>query len=144
MKARILFWQVMCVTSFTISQAHSQATSNNVAVVNRIYEALENNNTPTLIAQWVPDMKWYKSTNTFNSNEPYDSYNEILNEICDFFQNQWENLTFSKMNIQEIEQDVVLVTGTITGRKNKETKVTSSEIHHLWWLKDGKVVKFLE
>ena len=144
MKSRILCWQILCVAICTICQAQAQTNSDNEKIITRIYEALENNNIPSIIAQWVPDMKWYKSDNTFNENEPYRSDNEILNEICDVLQSHWENITFSNMEIQEIDQNVVLATGTITGRKNKELEVVSSDIHHLWWLKDGKVIKFLE
>lgn len=125
-------------------QVQAQVANPNVVIVNGIYEAIENNNAPTLIANWVPDMKWYQSTNNFNKNEPYASDGKVLKEIYMLLENEWENIIFKNINIQEIEENVVLVTGTLTGRKAKESETIASEFHHLWWLKDGKVVKFLE
>lgn len=67
-----------------------------------------------------------------------------LNEICVLWENEWENLTFKDLNIQQIEENVVLVTGILTSRKAKEIEVVSLEFQHLWWLKDGKIIKFLD
>lgn len=135
---------VVWILVSSVYPTQAQTDKKNVALVNGIYDAIENNNTPSLIANWVPDMKWYQSTNHFNDNEPYASDNKVLNDIYALLENEWENIIFKNMNIQEIEENVVLVTGTLTGRKAKESAIISSEFHHLWWIKDGKVIKFLE
>jgi ketosteroid isomerase-like protein len=136
----LIVWVVVCF----VYQTQAQVTKENVVIINGIYDAIENKDTPTLIANWVPDMKWYQSTNHFNETEPYASDNKVLNDAYALMENEWENVIFKNMNIQEIEENVVLVTGTLTGRKSKESAIISSEFHHLWWLKDGKVIKFLE
>lgn len=144
MKSRKIPWYVVWVAVGIMFQTHAQTREKNVVIINGIYDAIENDNAPSLIANWVPDMKWYQSSNNFNENEPYASDNEVLNEIYVLLENEWENIIFKNMNIREIEENVVLVTGTLTGRKAKETKIVLSEFRHLWWLNDGKVVKFLE
>ncbi len=143
MQSQKIDWLVCIVVCFVL-QTQAQVATHNVVTINGIYDAIENNNVPSLIANWVPDMKWYQSANNFNETEPYATDNKVLKEIYILLENEWENIIFKNINYQEIEENVVLVTGTLQGRKAKETETISSEFHHLWWLKDGKVIKFLE
>lgn len=144
MKSRKIPWYVVWILVCISFQTQAQTRKSNVVIINNIYEAIENDNAPSLIANWVPDMKWYKSSNNFNENQSYTADNEILNDVYALLENEWEHIIFKNMNIQPIEENVVLVTGILTGRKAKEIEVVSSEFQHLWWLKEGKVVKFLE
>lgn len=144
MKSQKIPWHAVWISVCIFFQTQAQTRESNVVIINGVYDALQNNNAPSLIANWVPDMKWYKSSNNFNENEPYSSDNHFINKIYVLLENEWEHIIFKNMNVQEIEMNVVLVTGTLTGRKAKENEVVSLEFQHLWWLKDGKVVKFLE
>ena len=117
MKSQKILWQVVCLVVCIIFQTQAQTKETNVVVINGIYEAIENNNTPSIIASWVPDMKWYQSSNNFNEKEPYVSSNEVLKEMYVLLENEWQHIIFKNMNIQEIEGNVVLVTGIINGRK---------------------------
>ncbi len=143
MQSQKINWLISIVVC-VVFQTHAQEAKHNVVIINRIYSAIENNDSPSLIANWSPDMKWYQSTDNFNETERYASDSKVLKEIYTLLENEWQNIIFKNINIQEIEENVVLVTGILQGRKSKETKTISSEFHHLWWLKDGKVVKFLE
>lgn len=136
----LILWIVVCFTNHT----QAQVTKENAVIINSIYDAIEHKNTPSVIANWVPDMKWYQSINHFNETEPYASDNKVLNDIYLLLENEWENISFKNMNVQETEEHVILVTGTLTGRKSKETKTISTVFHHQWWMKDGKVIKFLQ
>lgn len=131
------------VILFLTFKLYSQSSMENTEVIRTIYDAIENNNSPSIVATLSKDMNWY-STNKSGDQESNTQENKLTPDIISQLQNEWYHFSFNNLNFEEIEKNVVLVTGEISGRQFGECVIVNSEFHHLWWLNDGKVIKFLE
>ena len=142
MKALQLYF-VLCVTLMMTMHSISAQTNTNEIVIKKIYEAIQNNDAPNLITELMPDLKFYDSDNSFVE---YDQYmnNTSRDSELELFNYNWINLKFQDLIIQNIEKDIVLATGTISGISIERDKTKTQKFYHLWWLKNGRVTKFLQ
>src|SRR5690606_30363539 len=127
---------VLCVTLMMTMHSISAQTNTNEIVIKKIYEAIQNNDAPNLITELMPDLKFYDSDNSFVE---YDQYmnNTSRDSELELFNYNWINLKFQDLIIQNIEKDIVLATGTISGISIERDKTKTQKFYHLWWLKNG-------
>ena len=130
------FVQIICMMLFVIS-IQAQNNKNHI-VVKQLYDAFESNVFTKKLEELAPKIQWYnpKASNT------YENRYEIT--IMDIIQNEWQQVEFDHLNFIEIDENNVLVKGTITGRRAKECEVVTTQFQHIWSLKDGKIIKFIE
>ncbi len=113
--------------------------NNNEIIVKQIYDVLQNKNaTSNEISAITNEINWNEVESTKRVNNKYSiSFNGIM-------KNEWESILFKNLKFQIPEDDKVLVTGTVNGRKSTECEFISTQFKHYWSLKDGKIVHFLE
>jgi uncharacterized DUF497 family protein len=112
---------------------------NNEIVVKQVYEVLQNNKaTSNEISAIVNGINWdeVKSEKRIK-----DRYNISLSAIME---NEWESILFKNLKFQIPQENKVMVSGTVNGRKLTECEFISTQFKHYWSLKDGKIVHFLE
>lgn len=128
--------QIICMMLFVIN---IQAQDNkNQIIVKQLYETFESNVSAKQLEELAPKIQWYNS----KASEPIESRYEIT--IIDIIQNEWQQVEFDHLDFIEIDESNVLVKGTITGRRAKECEVITTQFQHIWSLKDGKIIKFIE
>lgn len=113
--------------------------NNNQEIIKNIYDVVQNHSkTSNDLAALTPGIKWDE---VINPKEMNDRDNITFPAVM---QNQWGHVLFNKIIFQEVEQDKVLVTGTVNGRQPSECEFVSTRFKHYWTIKDGQVIKFLE
>jgi hypothetical protein len=116
-----------------------QAQSNkNQATVKQLYDAFESNVSVKQLKELAPKIQWYNP----KASEAIESRYEIT--IIDIIQNEWQQVEFDHLDFIEIDENNVMVKGTITGRRAKECEVVTTQFQHIWSLKEGKIIKFIE
>lgn len=130
------FIQIICMMLFVIS-IQAQGNKNQI-IVKQLYETFENNVSAKQLEELAPKIQWYNP----KVSEAIESRYEIT--IIDIIQNEWQQVEFDHLDFVEIDKNNVLVKGTITGRRAKECEVITTQFQHIWSLKDGKIIKFIE
>lgn len=74
-----------------------------------------------------------------NNDNVGDRYSITLYAIV---QNEWVQVVFDKIQLQEVEKDNIEVTGKVTGRQPTECEIVSTKFKHVWTVKDGQIIKF--
>jgi membrane-bound lytic murein transglycosylase MltF len=111
----------------------------NLEVVKNLYDALQKNSiTSNDIAAMTPTLKSEEVKSTKEVNERYTI---TLSAIV---KNEWRGVSFKNLEYREIEQNKVLVTGTVSGRQPSECEGITTTFQHLWTLKDGEIIHFNE
>lgn len=129
----------LIVTVLSTSNNLQGQTNNNQEIIENIYDVLQNGNkTSNDLAGLTPGIKWDKIIN------PKEDNGRANISFPSVMQNEWGRVLFAKLIFQEVEQDKVLVTGTVKGRQSTECEFVLTHFKHYWTIKDGQVIKFLE
>lgn len=133
----------LALTLLLASSAAFGQSDTNESIVKKIYDAIQNNDAPKLIADLTPDLKWYNSNRSFDDKDKFAN-RQSLEDILSLLNNEWIDLKLHDLTIEKIEENIVLATGTVSGRSTEQDTVITKEFHHLWWFKNGKIIKFLQ
>ncbi|NEV92754.1 hypothetical protein G3567_01170 [Psychroflexus sp. YR1-1] len=76
-----------------------------------------------------------------NNENDNDRYTISLYAIV---QNEWVEVVFDKIQLQEVKKDNIEVTGKVTGRQPTECEIVSTKFKHVWTVKDGQIIKFYD
>tara|TARA_R110000850_G_scaffold147130_1_gene269300 strand:- start:12206 stop:12598 length:393 start_codon:yes stop_codon:yes gene_type:complete len=113
--------------------------SKNIDTVQNIYDAFQKSNaTSKDIKSLTPSLNWEEVKSTKEVNE---RYNITLSAIL---KNEWRGVTFQNIEVREIEENKVLVTGTVSGRQPTECEGITTAFQHLWTFKDGRIIHVTE
>ncbi len=130
------FVQIICMMLFVIS-IQAQNNKNHI-VVKQLYDAFESNASTKQLEELAPKIQWYNQ----KASETIESRYEIT--LINIIQNEWQQVEFDHLDFIEIDENNVMVKGTITGRRAEECEVVTTQFQHIWSLKDGKIIKFIE
>ncbi|MDT0686009.1 hypothetical protein [Autumnicola psychrophila] len=136
MKSLLLY----CIPLFTIlvssNYLRGQDKSDQV-IVKQVYEVLQNKNvTSNEIAALTNHKNWDEIEDTKSTNHSI-SLRAII-------KNEWQSILFKNLSFQLSDNNKIIVTGIVNGRKSTECEYVSTRFKHYWSLKDGKVIGFLE
>tara|TARA_R110002072_G_scaffold43558_1_gene122170 strand:- start:14566 stop:14958 length:393 start_codon:yes stop_codon:yes gene_type:complete len=127
----ILAWMV-------IPSMQGQKAKNSDAVQN-IYDALQNNNTTSKdIKAWTPNLNWEEVKSTKDVNE------RSTITLSAIVKNEWRGISFKNLEYREMDENKVLVTGTVSGRQPTECEGITTTFNHLWTFKDGQIIHLTE
>lgn len=136
MKTLNLYLISIFAVLFTSVYSQVQHTTNQT-IVKQLYEVLENKNTTSKeIAAFTSNIDWNKI-----KSEKGTKYNIRLNAII---KNEWQSILFKNLNFQLPDNNKVLVTGIVKGRKASECEYIFTRFKHSWSLKDGEIISFSE
>ncbi|MEZ4856404.1 MAG: nuclear transport factor 2 family protein [Gelidibacter sp.] len=114
---------------------------NDSQIIRNIYKAYNNNDTQAIFEVISPDMEWHQQTKPIKIEN--SQKRTILSAFFKDIDSAWELVSVEDLNVMELEKNKVLATGTLKGRYSKNEAVTTQDFKHIWWLKNGKVIKFL-
>jgi len=136
MKTLHLYFILIITVLFTSNYLQAQENIDQ-NMVKQLYEVLQNKNaTSSEIAILTNSINWDEIESVKKTN-----YNISLSAIL---KNEWESILFKNLNFQLSDENEVLVTGIVNGRKATECEYISTRFEHYWSLKDGKIIGFLE
>ena len=108
-------------------------------IVKQFYDILQNKNaTNTDIANLAPEIEWNAMSTLSGPNNKHHI------TVISIIKNEWGNIIFKDLKFQNSEENVVLVTGTVKGRKPSECDYISYRFKHYWSLNNGRLINFLE
>ncbi len=111
----------------------------NIDAVQNIYDALQKSNaTSKDIKAWTPILNWEEVKSTKDVNERYTI------TLSAIMKNEWRGVSFKNLEYREIEDNKVLVTGTVSGRQPTECEGVTTTFQHLWTFKDGQIIHLNE
>ena len=138
MKTSNITWVLFVSLLFTYILQGQQAKDDHL-IVQQFYDILQNKNaTNTDIANLAPEIEW----DTISAPRATNSEHHIT--VISIIKNEWGNITFKDLKFQNSEENMVLVTGIVKGRKPSECDYISYNFQHSWSLDNGRLVNFLE
>lgn len=121
-----------------LPSVQGQKAKNSDAVQN-IYAALQKSNaTSKDIKAWAPNLNWEEVKSTKDVNERYTI------KLSAIVKNEWRGVSFKNLEYREIEENKVLVTGTVSGRQPTECEGVTTIFQHLWTFKGGQIINLIE
>lgn len=128
----------LLILSIVFSSYALQAQMNNDReTVAQVYDLLQTREAgPAEVALLTPKINWAEVKSLKKLNKRYNiSFSSIM-------QNNWQSLEFRDLDLQEIEKNRILATGTVIGRQPTECGISSTDFRHSWSLKNGEIVGF--
>jgi len=143
---------LFCITSLTIfaqdphNDENSGLKSNseqNLNTTKTLYNGFAKGDIPSVLGTMDEKIVWNEAENfPYADRNPYIGKEAILNGVFARIGGEWENFTISDMQFYPMENNMILVTGYYNGKCKKTGKTIKAQMAHLWWLKNGKFVKF--
>jgi len=122
-----------------IAMPSMQGQKANQEIVKHIYDALQNSSTASKeIKALTSTLNWEEIKSTKDVNERYTI---TLSAIV---KNEWRGVSFKNLEYRKIEENKVLVTGTVSGRQPTECEGVTTTFQHLWTFKDGQIIQLTE
>lgn len=117
--------------------------ADNLSLAKSLYDAFAKADIPTVLAGMDDNIVWNEAENfPYADKNPYVGKDAVLNGVFARLGNDWENFTLTEKQFYPIQNDMVLVTGYYTAKHKQTGKAIKAQFAHVWWLKDGKLVRF--
>ncbi|HQX54694.1 MAG TPA: nuclear transport factor 2 family protein [Pyrinomonadaceae bacterium] len=114
----------------------------NGVVISGVYEAFGTGNIPAVLGAFDENIAWTEAEG-FMYGGTYVGPNAVLENVFMRLGTEWEG--FSAVPHQIIDGgDSVVGLGTYSGKYLKTGKSMSVPFAHVWTLRDGKIVKFVQ
>jgi ketosteroid isomerase-like protein len=118
-------------------------TGDNISLAKSLYDAFAKADIPTVLAGMDNAIVWNEAENfPYADKNPYVGKDAVLNGVFARIGSDWENFTLTEKQFYPVQNDMILVTGYYTGKHKQTGKTIKAQFAHVWWLKDGKLVKF--
>ncbi len=120
----------------------SKATDN-IALAKSLYEAFAKADIPTVLAGMDANIVWNEAENfPYADKNPYIGKDAVLNGVFARIGADWDNFSLTEKQFFPVQNDMILVTGYYTGKHKQSGKDIKAQFAHVWWVKDGKMIKF--
>lgn len=121
----------------------SMTKTNNVAVVQGMYDSFAKGDVPAVLASLDEEVVWNEAENfPYADGNPYIGHDAVVNGVFARLGSEWEYWNLVDMNLFETNGNMVLATGRYQAKNKKSGKKINAQFAHLWTLKDGKAVSF--
>ncbi|MEJ0101344.1 MAG: nuclear transport factor 2 family protein [Bacteroidota bacterium] len=115
----------------------------NISLAKNLYDAFGRGDIPTAFTAMDSNIIWNEAENyPYADKNPYIGKDAIPNDVFARIGGDWDNFTLSDKQFYAVQNDMILVTGFYTGKHKLTGKVIKAQFAHVWWLKEGKLVKF--
>ncbi len=116
---------------------------NNTEIVKGIYEAFANGNVPGVLAEMDPLINWTEAEG-FPYGGTYIGPDAVLENVFMKFATEWEGFSAVPGQFVDDGENTVVALGTYSGKYLKTGKSCSVPFAHVWTLRDGKTVRFVQ
>ena len=117
--------------------------SENVAVVDGLYQAFAKGDVPAVLAVMDADIVWNEAEGfPYADRNPYIGPDAVLNGVFARIGAEWEYWNLADIQLHDMANDMVLATLRYKAKHKTTGKVIDSQTAHLWTLKEGKIVAF--
>ncbi len=114
----------------------------NVAVIESMYQAFADGNVAGVLGPMHPEIEWNEAENfPYADKNPYVGPDGIATGVFARIADEWADFSAKPEAIHGCG-DVVLAMGRYTGTYIPTVESIDAQFAHVWWLRDGKVVRF--
>lgn len=119
------------------------ASSDNVAVVDGLYQAFAKGDVPAVLAVMDANIVWNEAENfPYADRNPYIGPDAVLNGVFARIGEEWEYWNLTDIQLHDMSNNMVLATLRYKAKHKKTGKVIDSQTAHLWTLKDSMITAF--
>src|SRR5688572_28169788 len=116
--------------------------ANNSEVVRSIYDSFAHGDVPKVLEALAPDVRWTEAEG-FPHGGTYSGPDEVLKNVLMTLGTEWDG--FSAVPQEFVAQgDKVVSLGQYSGTYKATGKKLSAPYAHVWTLRNGKVVAFVQ
>ena len=116
------------------------ASPSNSDILRGIYEAFAEGDVPAVLAALSPEVEWVEAEG-FPYGGVYRGPGAVLHGVFMKLGSEWEG--FSAVPEGYVaDGDTVVVLGTYSGTYVASGRRFQAPFAHVWWIEDGKVIKF--
>lgn len=117
--------------------------SDNIAVVDGLYQSFAQGNIPNALATMNAGIVWNEAESfPYADKNPYIGPDAVLNGVFARIGEEWEYWNLTDIQLHEMSNNMVLTTLRYKAKHKKTGKIIDSQTAHLFTLKDGKIVAF--
>ena len=117
--------------------------SENLVVVDGLYQAFAKGDIPGALAPMDPDIVWNEAESfPYADNNPYIGPDAVLNGVFARIGAEWEYWNLADIQLHDMANDMVLATLRYKAKHKATGKEIDSQTAHLWTLKYGKITAF--
>jgi len=114
----------------------------NIELVRGIYEAFTAGDVPAVLDAFSPDIVWNEADDfIYADRSPYVGPEAVLDGVFARCAGEWDGFA---VEIDELHNagDTIIALGRYLGTYKATGKPQRTQLAHVWYLKDGKVVRF--
>lgn len=115
---------------------------NNKQIIEGAYKSFETGDIPGLLASFDENIEWTEAEG-FPYGGTYTGANSILENVFMKLGTEWENFAAVPDEILDAGEKIVAL-GNYSGKYNPTGKSMSVPFAHVWTLRGGKIVKFVQ
>jgi len=115
---------------------------NNKQIIESAYQSFATGDIPGLLGTFDENIEWTEAEG-FPYGGTYTGAGAILENVFMKIGGEWEGFSVVPREIHDAGETIVAL-GTYSGKYNKTGKSMSVPFAHVWTLRDGKVVKFVQ
>ncbi len=113
-----------------------------VAVVKKLYDAFAVGDVPGVLGLMAPDIVWNEAENfPYADGNPYVGPEAVLNGVFGRIAQEWDGFGANAEEILDAG-DTVVALGRYVGTFKATGKTQSTQMVHVWRVKDGKLAAF--
>ncbi|MCH9028311.1 MAG: nuclear transport factor 2 family protein [Bacteroidetes bacterium] len=115
----------------------------NLQIVDGMYNSFALGDIPAVLADMDPNVEWNESENfPYADGNPYIGPNAVMEGVFKRLGSEWEYWKLTDQVFYESKNDEIIVTGRYIAKHKKTGKGINAQFVHMWWFKNGKVVRF--
>jgi ketosteroid isomerase-like protein len=125
-----------------LREKESDMSQENVNAVRSAYEAFGRGDVPAVLAAMDPAIVWNEAEGfPYADKNPYVGPDAVVAGVFARLAGEWNGWTLA---IEEIHDagDTVIARGRYRAEHKQTGKKIDAQFAHVWWLKNGKVVRF--
>lgn len=114
----------------------------NKEIIENAYKFFASGDVPALLASFEENIEWTEAEG-FPYGGTYTGADAILENVFMKLGTEWENFTPTPDEFLDAGDNIVAL-GNYSGKYNATGKSMSVPFAHVWTLRDGKIVKFVQ
>ena len=127
----------------TSSITETAVTRSNLQIVKDMYGSFAIGDVPAVVADMDPNIEWNESENfPYADGNPYIGPDAVVKGVFSRLGSEWDYWKLTDQVYYESQNGEILVTGRYSARHKKNDKEINAQFVHIFWIENGKVVKF--
>ncbi len=118
-------------------------SKHNIDIIRGMYDSFARGDVPSVLEAMDPAIEWNEAENfPYADGNPYVGPTAVVEGVFKRLGDEWENWSITTGEVLEAANDAVVVLGRYRAKYKKTAGPLDAQFAHVWWLRNGKVVKF--